>query len=124
MGSYAVFLTGASEGLGNPEVNAVPETYPAEGSNANANTERSTTSGYPYWPRQTPAENIPTLPETEINSEPVPTNEGNNKKVRIKGHVEVKKIIEGGLEKNDDVLIEAGPKNKLQPPNKKDYNFD
>lgn len=105
---------------------AVSAPYPpeAEGSNAihaKPSTESTSTSGYPFWPRTTPAVNIPTLPETESNSEPVPTNEGNNKKVRIKGYVEVKQITEGGLEKNNDDLIEAGPKKKLQSSIKQKY---
>jgi hypothetical protein len=105
----------------NPEVNAVPDPYPPEGSNAKPSNDSSTSSGYPLWPRQPPAVNIPTLPES--NGEPVPTNE-DNKKVRINGYVEVKQITEVGLEKNNDDLIDAGPKDKLQSSNKKKYDIN
>lgn len=106
----------------NPEVYAVPEPYPAEGSYAKPSTERSATSGYPFWPRQTPADNLPTLPES--NSEPVPTNKDNNKKVRIKGYAEVKEITEEGLKINSADILNVGPKQKLQSACKKEYAYD
>ena len=40
-------------------------------------------------------------------------NEGKNKKVRITGDAEVKEITDRGLEKHNDELIDAEPKNKL-----------
>jgi hypothetical protein len=53
----------------------------------------------------------------------VPTNEGNNKKVRIKGYVEVKQITDLGLDTNDDELIDAGPKEKIKSSLKKNKNY-
>lgn len=125
MVSSGVFIKGGFEGLENQEVNAVPDPNPPEGSNTKSSTEIKINkkSAYPNWPIQTPAENIHTLPE--INSEPVTTNEGNTKKVKIKGYVEVNKITEeGGVEKNNDVLIDAGPKKKIQSCTKKPYKYD
>ena len=97
----------------NPEVNDVPVHLPPEGSNAKPSTERSTTSGYPLWPRPNPASNIPILPES--NSEPAPTSH-NNKKVRINEYTEVKEISELGLDNQKEKIyetIQLEPKNKL-----------
>jgi hypothetical protein len=104
----------------NYEVNVIPVSDLPESSNAKSSNARDTISGYPYWPWQTPAVNIPTLPEN--NSELVPTNE--NKKVRIKGYVEVKQITELGLEQNDDELIDAEPKKKYQSSLKRKYAYE
>jgi len=96
----------------NPEVNAVPVPYPPECSTAKPYTERGTTSGYPFWPRPTPALNIPILPGS--NSEPAPTPE-DNKKVRINEYTEVKEISELGLDNTREKryeLIQLEPKNK------------
>jgi len=108
----------------NPEVKDVSVPYPPETSNANKakpSTESSSTSGYPSWPWTTPALNLSTLPES--NSEPDHTTEGNNKKVRINGVIDLKEITETGLGQNSQEVIDLEAKDKLKGP-KKDYDYN
>lgn len=111
----------------NLEVNAVP--VPPEGSNAKP-TEKSTTSGYPFWPRKAPAFKIPILPGSD--SEPALTSEAEDKKkVRIHEYTEVTEISELGLDKSREKryeLIKLEPKNKLlrdnsDPSNSNTLNY-
>jgi len=80
----------------------------AESSKANhakPTTKCNSNYGYPFWPRTNPALNLSNLPES--NSELGTTNEeDNNKKIRIKGYTEVKRIPSSGrLEENSDDVI-------------------
>lgn len=96
----------------NPEVHAVTVPLQPEGSNAETSSERRKNSGYPFWPRHSPALNLPILPES--NSEPAPKCEV-NKKVRINEYTEVKKLSELGLENTKEKIyesIQTEPKNK------------
>ena len=97
----------AARGARNPDLAEV-----VEGNYVKPVTVRSTTSGYPDWPIQNTAKNIPTLPETD--SEPVPTNKDNNKKVRINGYTEVIERAEVGIERISDDIIDTAPKNRVK----------
>ena len=65
--------------------------------------------------------NLATLPES--NSEPEQTKEDNNKKVRIKGFIDVKEITESGLGENKQDSIELEPKYKVKGF-KKNYHYN
>ena len=140
MGASCVIVNGGFEGLGDPELDAqhvTPNTMHTatqqeshikdEGSESSKvkPTEKSTTSGYPFWPRPTPAVNIPTLPES--NSEPEPTIENNKKTVRLNGFTEVKDISELGLDNTKDTrkeTLQLEPKDKQRKHKKHRYTID
>ena len=98
----------------NPDIVNVPDSNTPDLNKAKASKERSTSSGYPFWPWSTPTGDIPNL--TGSSSEPALTPE-DNKKVRINKYAEVKFMTETGLDntsENNDELIQLGPKNKPQ----------
>ena len=107
-----------------PEVKEESTLFNPEASNskqANTSTESKASSAYPYWPRATHVSNLATLPES--NSEPEQTKEDNNKKVRIKGFIDVKEITESGLGENKQDSIELEPKYKVKGF-KKNYHYN
>lgn len=142
MGATCIIIKGGFEGLGDPELDEhhvtqkpkhltfIEQTkqsvthsieisagpYPPEASNAKHSKETSTNSGYPFWPRPTPAVNSDPPPTNEDNNININTNNNNNnnKKVRINEYTEVKQISAGGLVENNDDLINVGPKKKPQ----------
>lgn len=136
-GASCVIIIGGFEGLGDPELdaqhvsrNTMHTATQQESHNKEADSEsskvkppeKSTTSGYPYWPRSTPVVNITTLPES--NSEPEATIENNKKTVRLNVITEVKDISELDSDNTNDTrndTLQLKPKYKLQKNNKNSY---